>query len=167
MRRMVLIFGAVTVLSWLGLHTFFFGRNPSGLRNGDYEIVGADALPEESSAIMLTDDRGQTTGQSPYQRRNKAKRHTNYYQRDPHFLDVAEAQMKGLLPNPNLDGKIGEQEVPDNPIAGRRPCGKSLTYVMETSDAGMGNTLLGMWLAFGLAKKESRAFFIDDTRWYV
>jgi len=27
---------------------------------------------------------------------------------------------------------------------------------METGDAGMGNTLLGMWMAYGLAMKEGR-----------
>jgi len=80
-------------------------------------------------------------------------------------VDVAEAQKQGLLPNINKDGKIGEKVIPDDPIAGRRPCGKSLTFVMETSEAGMGNTLMGMWMAYGLAKKEGRAFFVDDTRW--
>ncbi|KAH0550895.1 hypothetical protein GP486_007742 [Trichoglossum hirsutum] len=44
-------------------------------------------------------------------------------------------------------------------------CEKSLTYVMETADAGLGNTLLGLWLAYGLAKSEGRAFFVDDTNW--
>ncbi|KAK5000794.1 hypothetical protein LTR66_000426 [Elasticomyces elasticus] len=36
---------------------------------------------------------------------------------------------------------------------------------METSEAGFGNTLLMLWISYGLAKKEGRAFFIDDTRW--
>jgi hypothetical protein len=99
--------------------------------------------------------------------KRNAKRNAPYYRKDSYFVDVAEAQQKGLLPNPNKEGKIGEQEIPDDPIAGRRPCGKSLTYVMETSDAGMGTTLMGLWTAYGLAKKEERAFFVDDTRWYV
>jgi hypothetical protein len=42
-----------------------------------------------------------------------------------------------------------------------------LTYVMETDDAGFGNTLMRLWMSYGLAKAENRAFFIDDTRWLV
>ncbi|KAL8770713.1 MAG: hypothetical protein Q9209_003580 [Squamulea sp. 1 TL-2023] len=36
---------------------------------------------------------------------------------------------------------------------------------METADAGLGKTLLGLWIAFGLAQEERRAFFIDDSNW--
>jgi len=46
-------------------------------------------------------------------------------------------------------------------------CEKTLTYVMETEDAGFGNSMMKLWMSFGLAMKEGRAFFIDDTRWYV
>lgn len=81
-----------------------------------------------------------------------------YYYKDPYFVDISDAQRKGLLPK-------DEQEWED-PAYERLPtCERSLTYVMETSDAGMGNTLLGMWLAYGLATKEGRTFFVDDTRW--
>jgi hypothetical protein len=95
----------------------------------------------------------------------KTKRHTGYYERDSYFVDVAEAQKQGLLPTTKKDGKVGEGVVSEEAAAGHRTCAKSLTYVMETSEAGMGNTLMGMWTAYGLAKKEGRAFFIDDTRW--
>lgn len=44
-------------------------------------------------------------------------------------------------------------------------CERSLTYVLETTDAGIGKTLMGLWLAYGLAKREDRAFFIDDAYW--
>ena len=88
----------------------------------------------------------------------KKGKEKGYYQRERSFLDVREAQRKGLLPR-DEEGDDGEGSLP--------VCEKSLTYVMETGDAGMGNTLLGMWIAYGLALKEERAFFVDDTRWYV
>jgi hypothetical protein len=149
-------------------------------------------LPEEPTAIMLNDDKGRKKWTvsipahhdfpllpSQYHEicqqaehighelnpSRKKKRHVGYYERDNYFVDISEAQKQGLLPNINKEGKIGKNVIPDDPVAGRRPCGRSLTYVMETSDAGMGSTLLGMWMAYGLAKKEGRAFFIDDTRW--
>ncbi|KAI9873935.1 MAG: hypothetical protein M1823_007801, partial [Watsoniomyces obsoletus] len=36
---------------------------------------------------------------------------------------------------------------------------------METEDAGFGNTLMRLWMSYGLAMAEKRTFFIDDTRW--
>jgi hypothetical protein len=192
----VLVFGAVIILTWLGLRTVFVTRSPSGPRNGDYEIVAGDDLPDEPSAVIISDSKGRkkwTVSIPPHHDfpllpsqyydicrqteqiseelaqtgGKKWKRSAGYYRQDPYFVDVKDAQEGGLIPNLNKEGKIGEQEIPDDPIAGRRPCGKSLTYVMETSDAGMGNTLMGMWTAYGLAKKEGRAFFVDDTRWSV
>ena len=75
-----------------------------------------------------------------------------YYHEDTNFIDVAEAYNHGVfpeLPLPDVNGTT---------------CARSLTYVLETSDAGLGSTLLGLWLAYGLAESENRAFFIDDTR---
>ncbi|EHL02567.1 hypothetical protein M7I_1361 [Glarea lozoyensis 74030] len=94
--------------------------------------------------------------------------HYGYYHVDKNFMDVAEAEAHGLLPGPkartsmkassllgeNLDGLV-ESDV----------CEKSMTFVLETQDAGLGNTLLMLWTAYGLAKKEGRAFFLDDSRW--
>ncbi|KAH9825912.1 hypothetical protein Tdes44962_MAKER10122 [Teratosphaeria destructans] len=36
---------------------------------------------------------------------------------------------------------------------------------METDDASFGKTLLMLWMSYGLAQRQGRAFFIDDTRW--
>ncbi|TAQ90588.1 hypothetical protein B7494_g1081 [Chlorociboria aeruginascens] len=96
--------------------------------------------------------------------------HYGYYHVDPNFMDVAEAEKHGLLPGgkaktmlngpegsvigENMDGLI-ESDV----------CEKSMTFVLETSDAGLGNTLMMLWTAYGLAQKEERHFFIDDSRW--
>jgi hypothetical protein len=193
-RRLILAFGVVTVLAWLGFNTFSLSHSPTRSSGGEYEIVSGDSLPKEPSVVILSDERGRKRWTvsipahhafplppSQYHEicrqadhvsqdmnrsgKKDAKKRSAYYQSDPSFIDVAEAQQKGLLPNPNREGKIGEQDTPDDPIAGRRPCSKSLTYVMETADAGMGNTLLGLWMSYGLAQKEGRAFFVDDTRW--
>jgi len=193
-RRLLFAFGAITVLAWLGFSTRSRSHEPTRGSNGQYEIVSGDSLPEEPSVIMLSDEKSkkkwtisipahhafplppsqyyeicQQAEQISHEMnglgKKEVKRRSTYYQQDPHFIDVGEAQQRGLLPNPNREGKIGEQEIPDDPIAGRRPCSKSLTYVMESSDAGMGNTLLGLWMSYGLAQKEGRAFFVDDTRW--
>lgn len=58
LRRVVVIFGAVLVLTWLAMRTFLYPSGSSGYLNGEYEIVGADALPEEPSALMLNDNKG-------------------------------------------------------------------------------------------------------------
>ena len=90
------------------------------------------------------------------------RQHIGYYDADPNFLDVAEAERLGLLGY--ATGGSGEQDDGDGALP---KCERTLTYVMETSDAGMGSSLMGLWMAYGLAQKEERAFFVDDTRWQV
>jgi hypothetical protein len=195
-RRLLLAFGAVTILAWLGINTLSLSRSPLRSPGGEYEIANGESLPDEPSVVILKDKKGrkkwtvsipphhafpllpsqyhelcQQTERVSHDMGRSApkdvKKRSTYYQSDPSFVDVSEAQQRGLIPNPNREGKIGEQDTPDDPLVGRRPCSKSLTYVMETSDAGMGETLMGLWMSYGLAQKEGRAFFIDDTRWYV
>jgi hypothetical protein len=99
--------------------------------------------------------------------------HYDYYYVDPYFMDVAEAEKHGMLPGAGSkasgasgkDGSIiGENK---DGLADKEICEKSMIFVMESSDAGLGQTLLMLWLAYGLALKEERAFFVDDSRWYV
>lgn len=102
-----------------------------------------------------------------------AKRMLNYYQKDEYYIDILEAEQQGLLPAPKATGGRPKGFVEDEAIAdgidtaGLKVCDKTLTYVMETEDAGFGNTLMRLWMSYGLAKAEGRTFFIDDTRWYV
>lgn len=99
-----------------------------------------------------------------------ARRMLGYYQEDKYFIDVAEAEAQGLLPPSRQSGRP-KGFVDDVAIAGKeytggmKVCERTLTYVMETGDAGFGNTLMRMWLAYGLAQAENRTFFLDDTRW--
>jgi hypothetical protein len=72
---------------------------------------------------------------------------------DRSFLDVAEAQAKGFLPANN------------NQTSQENVCEKSLTFVLESDDISFGGSLLMMWLSYGLAQRQGRAFFLDDSRW--
>jgi hypothetical protein len=101
------------------------------------------------------------------------KRMLGYYTKDKYFVDVQEAEEQGLLPPSKAQGRpkgfVDDEDIVANQdsVNGLKVCDKSLTYVMETTDAGFGNTLLRMWMSYGLAMKENRAFFVDETRWYV
>lgn len=99
-----------------------------------------------------------------------AKRMLNYYQKDQFYIDVKEAEEQSLLPPSKVSGRP-KGFVEDDMIAdgfsttGLKVCDRSLTYVMETDDAGFGNSLMRLWMSYGLAKAENRTFFIDDSRW--
>ncbi|MCJ1471809.1 hypothetical protein MMC13_000450 [Lambiella insularis] len=105
---------------------------------------------------------------------------SGYYRVDRNFLDVQEAEEYGLIPetkpiSESWGWKSAAEKV-NNIYLGQdadrkdvkiedKVCERSLTYVMETADAGFGNTIMGMWMAYGLAQKEQRSFFIDDRNW--
>ncbi|KAF1815488.1 hypothetical protein P152DRAFT_429536 [Eremomyces bilateralis CBS 781.70] len=91
----------------------------------------------------------------------RKKRH-GYYQTDKFFIDIDEAEREGLLPQV---GEAQEALVEDEGSENLKVCKRSLTYVLESTDAGFGKALMGLWMAYGLAEKEKRAFFVDDTRW--
>jgi hypothetical protein len=95
--------------------------------------------------------------------------HFDYYHVDPNFMDVAEAEAHGLLPGAKAvtsmrpqDALVGEHQ---GSLVEGKVCEKSMTFLLETADAGLGQTLLMLWTAYGLAQKEGRAFFVDDSRW--
>ncbi|AEO70268.1 32bfe6aa-5209-4921-9314-24036ce8ca38 [Thermothielavioides terrestris] len=79
---------------------------------------------------------------------------------DPNFVDVQEAEKAGYLAREEAQGNPATGSEVGKPV-----CKTSLTFVLESSDAGLGKTLMMLWVAYGLAEKEGRAFFIDDARW--
>jgi hypothetical protein len=99
--------------------------------------------------------------------------HYSYYKVDQNFMDVWEAQEAGLLPS--VDSLPSSMKDEDGSVVGEpkdelvigEVCRKSMTFVLESNDAGLGATLLALWTSYGLAQKEGRAFFIDDSRWYA
>jgi hypothetical protein len=154
------------------------------------QIVG-DSLPKEPSPIIVTDQRGrskwtisipptlgfplkpvhyvniceQSTAMSQQVAMSKKPQsdqkhahaaHHGYYYDDSHFMDIADAESHNILSG------VEESSSNESPV---QKCDRSLTYVLETSSAGLGQTILSLWLAFGLAQLEKRAFFIDDTNW--
>ena len=96
--------------------------------------------------------------------------HYDYYHVDPNFMDVAEAEAHELLPGAKAKTSMKGQ---DGSVIGEKTdgliesevCEKSMTFVLETADAGLGKTLMMLWTAYGLAQKEGRSFFVDDSRW--
>jgi hypothetical protein len=91
--------------------------------------------------------------------------HHGYYYEDPHFMDIADAEAHNLLPGISSAKRPSNLQDSPSSDAPLEPCDRSLTYALETSSAGLGHTLLTIWLAYGLAQSENRAFFIDDTNW--
>ncbi|KAH8179825.1 hypothetical protein LIA77_01344 [Sarocladium implicatum] len=87
---------------------------------------------------------------------------------DDYFIDIDVAEEMGILPshyhedNPKVGHLLG---VDANSVQGKPVCEHSMTFVLEGSDAGLGNTLMMLWTFYGLAKEQDRAFFIDDSRW--
>ncbi|CUS12921.1 unnamed protein product, partial [Tuber aestivum] len=69
--------------------------------------------------------------------------HHGYYWVDDHFL------------NPRVEDEGALRGV----------CKRSLTYMLDSSDPGLGGMLLGLWSAYGLAMSENRTFFVDDSNW--
>lgn len=91
---------------------------------------------------------------------------------DKYFLDITPAQSLGFLPagappRSKSPGRVvGELLGVDGAtLVSKTICASSLTFVLESDDAGLGNTLLALWMAYGLAQREGRAFFLDDARW--
>ncbi|KAF2810459.1 uncharacterized protein BDZ99DRAFT_508879 [Mytilinidion resinicola] len=99
--------------------------------------------------------------------KSHTKRSMGYYSEDPYYMDVREAQEQGLLPKSKSHGspQMMDDGLTPGEEEGMMVCQRSLTYAMETVDAGLGNTLMAMWMSYGLAMKEGRAWFYDDTRW--
>jgi hypothetical protein len=164
----VLAIAGLTLLLWLAFTRLPApGQSYSPFHEPEYELVGAESLPNEPSAIAVVNERGKARWTvsiprnasfplRPAQYREICEQ-TGEIGRELRRVDGKKAQQKGLLPKDEEDDGGGDLPV----------CEKSLTYVMETEDAGIGNTLMGMWIAYGLALKEGRTFFVDDTRWYV
>jgi hypothetical protein len=85
---------------------------------------------------------------------------------DQYFVDVAEARSSGLLPVAAATKRSVNGGGPaSNPSGTGLVCESSLTFVLESEDAGIGRTLMLLWISYAWAKQHGRAFFVDDTRW--
>ncbi|KAJ6782812.1 hypothetical protein PWT90_07473 [Aphanocladium album] len=106
----------------------------------------------------------QTTDSSPTASQSVLKKHTSN-----RFIDVAEAEKMHLLPSSNILSSKRSRSgnfvgLGDN-IENLPVCRSTIVYVLESTNAGIGQALMSMWTAYGLAKELGKDFFIDDTRW--
>ncbi|EME39699.1 hypothetical protein DOTSEDRAFT_75372 [Dothistroma septosporum NZE10] len=157
---------------------------PDQITIQETQLVAGNDLPDEPTALMVTDSLGPSkwTVSIPHNRsfplpshqykdictqatglqhtisttiRPHGSRHWWREQfrdfKDSTFLDVADAERAGMLPP-------FEDPAPER-------CQRSLTFVLESDDASFGKSLLLLWLSYGLARHQGRAFFLDDTRW--
>jgi hypothetical protein len=187
-------------LGWLVLRDVYNFQTTIDLDDDEeYELVSGSLLPQEPSALIVTDVKGdskwtvsipssldfplrpaqyqeicsQSMELSKQLRSNKLTNRMmlGYYQQDKYFLDVGDAEDQGLLPPPKSSGRpkgfVDDASMVNHKAATdeMKVCDRTLTYVMETGEAGFGPTLLRLWMSYGLAKKENRTFFIDDTKW--
>lgn len=152
-------------------------RLPFPLRPDEYATI---CHQSDQISKHLRESSSTSTSTSTHTNTHQTERLYDYYYHDSNFMDVAEAEQHGLLPSARgVDEELKKRTV--SHVEGRddsgkdlqlvtgsegEVCGKSLTYILESTDAGFGKTLLGLWISYGLAKKEGRAFFIDDTNWY-
>ncbi|KAI1356682.1 hypothetical protein F5Y01DRAFT_1514 [Xylaria sp. FL0043] len=108
-------------------------------------------------------------GQSPLSQQVSEE----YYYEDPYFMEVRDAEKNGVLLGAESKKRTATAQAQEGHLVGQRKdgladmetCRSSLTFVLESSDAGLGPTLMMLWTAYGLAQKEKRAFFIEDSRW--
>lgn len=85
------------------------------------------------------------------------------------FVDVAEAEKTHLLHSgdilPTKATRTGqfvgfEEDMDHLPV-----CQSSVTYVLESTNAGLGHAVMSMWTSYGISKALGKAFFVDDSRW--
>ncbi|KAF2157511.1 hypothetical protein K461DRAFT_219101 [Myriangium duriaei CBS 260.36] len=85
----------------------------------------------------------------------------SFYAPDSTYIEVHDAIKQGLL-NSTPQAPIPVIAKDEHATA---TCDRSLTFILETEEAGFGKSLLSLWLSYSLARRERRAFFIDDSRW--
>ena len=92
---------------------------------------------------------------------------------DPNFVDVSEALDLGMLPRltpaPEKVSGVRRSSGPVGVFMGngksQPACKKTMTFVLESAHAGIGSAIMLLWIAYGVAQSQGRAFFIDDSRW--
>ncbi|KAK7226529.1 hypothetical protein V2G26_014532 [Clonostachys chloroleuca] len=162
--------------------------------NEDNQMMGLDSIPRYPTPFIVPDIQGQTrwtvsippdtkfppSSQEMMTMNNQCQkvsaRTREMYHKGPlatgssdeFFLDVEEAETQGLLRTHH--GKLSKETgrfagVDTAAMKGMSICKKSMTFVLEGDDAGLGNTLMMLWTFYGLAKKEGRTFFVEDSRW--
>lgn len=180
---MVMMFGLLQMVLWLIRAVPQVVRHlppslsPLPLLDGSYRLV--EQLPDEAAPVVVVNrwERRKWTVWIPGSQPSPSEiedlcaqcveisrqlSHNNesspfdYDHRDPNYLEVVDAQRMGILHRgPRRRGPHQQSGI----------CESTLTFVLQSDEAGMGNTLLNLWLAYGLAQEQGRSFFIDDRNW--
>lgn len=138
----------------------------------DIHVVAQEVLEINKNASSSSSDAADDATNT--RTRTKRSLHWEYYEQPENFVEPQDAVELGLLPDsqtlavPSVTfpgGSEGQAWKDFMENDERKSCNSSLIFLLETESASMGRTLMEIWLAYGLAKEEGRAFFIDDTRW--
>ncbi|KAM0690627.1 hypothetical protein Q7P36_009395 [Cladosporium allicinum] len=184
LRSLVALFALVWLVHWGMSCSMLVNETISSTTPSALDSIATHDLPSEPTALMVVDGAGAQKwtvsipsdapfplkpGQyqdictqsealsSSFSQRSRLERvkdwrkKSAYYRDEPAYLDVAEAQRTGVLP--------GSQSTSNS------TCASSITFSMTPDDVSFGKTLLTLWMSYGLAKKEGRAFFVDDSQW--
>lgn len=172
------------ILGWPAASYIPTSPIPDQVDDQEPQLIAGDNLPDEPAAFIVTDSHGSSkwtisiphnalfplpsyqykdictegtglqrtisTTIRPHGRRHWWREHFRTTS-DHTFLDVADAEHAGAL------------SPPGDTFADT--CQSSLTFVLESDEASFGKSLLLLWMSYGLARHEGRAFFLDDTRW--
>ena len=115
---------------------------PSKLKTSEYGKLCAD-VDHVAAQTALSN-----------QQQHLPRSQRDLYERDPNYVDITDATLEGHLPS--TSDRLADQNS-NLPV-----CDKSLTFVLDGSNAALGSQMLQLWLAYGLARREGRALFIDD-----
>ncbi|ERT03171.1 hypothetical protein HMPREF1624_01476 [Sporothrix schenckii ATCC 58251] len=131
-----------------------------------------DALRGSSVGLGNIIGLGSLGGINKRKRKTSAERLRSF---DSNFVDVHEAEVAGYLTGSVSIGTLFNQQAnaddgdivgeSSNTFAGKPVCGRSLTFVLASSEAGLGRTMMLLWMAYAQSQSEGRGFFIDDTHW--
>ena len=98
-------------------------------------------------------------------RAHQGHHHHSYYYQDERYMDIEEAERLDLLPASQAASTDSIVPAKGKDADALPPCGRTLIFVLEAANPGLGSTLMALWMSYGLAVREGRAFFIDDRYW--
>ena len=184
LRSLAALFAFVWLVHWGMSCSMLVNTTSPSTASTAHEWLTTHDLPSEPTALMVVDGAGAQKwtisipsdapfplkpGQyqdictqsealsSSFSQRSRLERvkdwrkKSAYYRDEPSYLDVVDAQRSGVLPK-------------SQPTT-NQTCKSSMTFSMAADDVSFGKTLLMLWMSYGLAKKEGRAFFVDDSQW--
>ncbi|KAF2725646.1 hypothetical protein K431DRAFT_317601 [Polychaeton citri CBS 116435] len=181
--KVLLVTGCLLLaLRVFGLHLWYASLAWPSVQVDDTNFVGGDALPEEPTALMMSDKEGRSrwtvsippNSSFPLRGRQYSdicRQSESIRSTITHRSHLAGQGRKGQYKSKDrtfMEPQLAEDiDVLPKPLVGAPEdvCERSLVFALESNHVSLGKTLMMLWLSFALAKEQGRAFFIDDTRW--